>query len=93
MAQQRNKRDYEKIGIKIPANHLKASTQKAHGFDPTDSKEGSSSLIWVPISQITDWQKDDKAGLIFFAIPRWLFEQNDRLEDFHDEDYVDFEAI
>jgi hypothetical protein len=40
---------------------------------------------------VTDWLIDDAKGMVYFAIPRWLFNENG-MDQFHDEDYVDLDA-
>lgn len=88
----RNKEDFVKVGVKIPLENLRINKPdgKSYGFKFGDKYEDP--VLWVPKSQVTDWLIDEAKAMVFFAVPRWLFVENG-MDQFHDEDYVDLEAL
>lgn len=64
--------------ITMPLNHVKATSVKSVGIDPTDTSEGCNSLIWLPISQIADWF--EKERMVSFSIPSWLVQSKQLVE-------------
>lgn len=92
MGQKGNKADYEFVGCKIPIANLRINKPELKSYGFKFSEDRDAEVLWIPKSQVKDWIEDKNKGMTFFAIPRWLFVKNE-MDQFYDEDYVDFEAV
>lgn len=90
--QKKNKEDFEYVGCKIPLEALRINKPdlKSYGFKFSPDRDAE--VLWIPKSQVKDWIEDQNKQMVFFAVPRWLFVKNE-MDQFHDEDYIDFDAV
>lgn len=67
--------------LMIPAENLEKETEKAYGFRFNEQ------MVWLPKSQITEFERTPNADKVSFWLPMWLITEK-ALEIFIDTSYA-----